>query len=241
MRIISIIQARTGSTRLPGKVLMDLAGEPMLVRVFNRTKRAEKIDEVVIATTSKTADAPIVELCQKNGWPYFCGSEQDVLDRYYKAASAFDADVVVRITSDCPIIDPKLIDRHVNAMLNKWREVDFVSNMLYETFPLGLAVEVMPFDILSRLNRLSKTKKLREHVTTLIYQKPEYFIIDHVINDINLSHMRWTVDTLEDLKLIRCVYDYFCHDQFDWSDVLHLLRKRPDLKNINRHIKQKAV
>jgi spore coat polysaccharide biosynthesis protein SpsF len=241
VRVVSIIQARTGSTRLPGKVLMNLAGEPMLLRVVNRTRRAQSVDEAVVATTDRQEDRPIVDLCTKHGWPYFCGSEENVLDRYFKTAQEYRADVVVRVTSDCPIIDPELIDLHIERMLRGWQDVDFVTNMLPQSFPLGLAVEVMPFDILRRLHRLSNTDTLREHVTTLIYEKPHLFAIDHILNDVDLSHMRWTVDTQEDLQFVRCLYDYFGHDRFSWRDVLSLLEGHPEWLEINRHVSQKAI
>jgi spore coat polysaccharide biosynthesis protein SpsF len=223
MRVVAIIQARTGSTRLPGKVLLDLAGEPMLARVVSRSRRAATLDEVVVATTTEPADEAIVELCAARGWPCFRGSEADVLDRYYRAALAYDADMVVRITSDCPLSDPEIVDSHVNRMLAGWREVDFVTNMMRQTFPVGLAVEAMPFDTLARMHRLSTTDYLREHVTALAYKRPELFVVEHVLNDVDLSAMRWTVDTADDLALVRRIYDYFGHDRFSWREALAVL------------------
>jgi spore coat polysaccharide biosynthesis protein SpsF len=241
MRVVAIIQARTGSTRLPGKVLLELAGEPVLARVVTRTRRARTLDEVVIATTTKPADDPIVEMCVTRGWSYFRGSEDDVLDRYYQAAIANRADLIVRITSDCPIIDPELIDSHVNRMLSRWHEVDFVTNMMRQTFPLGLAVEVLPLDVLARIHRMSKAAYLKEHVTTLAYDKPQWFEVDDVINDIDLSEMRWTVDTPEDLAFVRRIFGHFDNDRFSWRDVVLLLDRHPDWTEINRYIKQETT
>ena len=241
MRIVAIIQAHMGSTRLPGKVMKELAGEPMLARVVNRTQRAQTLDSVVVATTVQLADDIIVHLCNEQGWPYFRGNEKDVLDRYYRAALAHQADIVVRITSDCPLIDPGIIDSHVNRILSRWHEVDFVTNMMRQTFPLGLAVEAMPRDVLARMHRLSTTAYLREHVTTLAYEKPEWFIIDHVLNDINLSGMRWTVDTPKDLAFVRCIYDHFGHDRFTWREVLAVLKEHPEWLDINRNVRQKVI
>jgi len=213
---------------------VDLAGEPMLVRVIERTRRAAKLDEVVVATTTKPADDPIVEICGAHKWPWIRGSESDVLDRYYQAARIHRADIVVRVTSDCPLIDPDIIDTHVNLMLARWHEVDFVTNMMRQTFPLGLAVEVMPLDTLDRLWRLSTTDYLREHVTTLIYEKPELFVVAHVLNDTDLSAMRWTVDTPKDLVLIRRVYEHFRHSDFSWRDVLAAAKQHPEWSDMDR-------
>jgi spore coat polysaccharide biosynthesis protein SpsF len=230
-----------GSTRLPGKVLSDLSGESMLARVINRSRRAKTLDELVIATSTMPADEAIAELCVARGWQCFRGSEDDVLDRYYRAALAHHADVVVRITSDCPLIDPELIDIHVNRMQSRRHEVDFVTNMMRQSFPLGLAVEVMPIDVLARMHRLSTTAYLREHVTTLAYEKPEWFVVDHVLNDKDLSWMRWTVDTAEDLDFVRRIYECFGHDRFSWREVLPVLEQHPDWLDINRRVVQKKV
>ena len=150
MKIVAIIQARIGSTRLPDKVSADIAGQPMLAHVVNRTRRAKALDAVVVATTTQPADDAIVRVCQKRGWPYFRGSEEDVLDRYYQAASAFLADVIVRITSDCPLIEPEIIDKVVDEFRHYSPAVDYVSNILTRTFPQGLDVEVMSFDALKK-------------------------------------------------------------------------------------------
>ena len=129
MKTVAVVQARMGSTRLPGKVLLDLVGEPMLVRDMNRLSRSRTLDEVIVATTVKPADDVIIDLCQQREWPYFRGSEADLLDRYYRAAKRYHADVVVRITSDCPLIEPQVVDRVVQEFLNRQPQVDYVSNI----------------------------------------------------------------------------------------------------------------
>jgi spore coat polysaccharide biosynthesis protein SpsF len=231
-----------GSTRLPGKVLLDLAGEPMLVRDMNRLSRAETLDQVVVATTVELDDDAIADLCQKHDWPYFRGSEEDVLDRYYRAAQEYRADVVVRITSDCPLIEPEVVDRVVRAFLEQQPEVDYVSNTAPKrTFPRGLDTEVMHFDALERAWREDDNPAWREHVTPYIRRHPELFQTYGVLNDEDLSHMRWTVDTPEDLAFVCRIYEHFEHDRFSWREVLVFLEQHPEWLAINRDVEQKAI
>jgi spore coat polysaccharide biosynthesis protein SpsF len=242
MRVVAIIQARMGSTRLPGKVLLDLAGEPMLVRDINRLSRAETLDEVVVATTVEPADEAIVNLCQERGWPCFRGSEDDVLDRYYRAAQKYRADAVVRITSDCPLIEPQVVDQVVKAFLDRQPELDYASNTAPErTFPRGLDTEVMRFDALERAWREDDNPAWREHVTPYIRRHPERFETYGVLNDEDLSRMRWTVDTPEDLAFVRRIYEHFGHDQFSWHEVLALLDRHPEWLAINQSVEQKTI
>ena len=183
MKTVAIIQARMGSTRLPGKVLLDLAGEPMLARVVHRVQRAASLQEVIVATTVQPADDAITQLCAGRGWPCARGSQDDVLDRYYQAATASQADVVVRITSDCPLIEPDVIDQVVGALLAGQPEVDYASNVQPpRTFPRGLDVEVIRFDALERAWREDVDPAWREHVTPYLYRHPERFRIHGVFN-----------------------------------------------------------
>ena len=241
MRIVAIIQARMGSTRLPGKVLKDLAGDTVLARVVSRTRRAKLVQQVVVATSDLRADDAIAEECNRLSGACFRGDEADVLDRYYRAAQQFSADGIVRITSDCPLIDPELIDQHVRRLIDRWTQVDFVTNMARLSYPIGLAVEVMPADVLARMHRMSDTDGLREHVTTLAYVQPELFRINHVSHEQDLSHLRWTVDTMEDLEVVRLIVQHFSNDLFSWTDVFSLVQQHPDWMKINRHILQKSV
>ena len=240
-KVVAIVQARVGSTRLPGKVLEGLAGQPMLVRVVNRTSRAKTLDAVVVATTTQSVDDAIVHLCERQGWPYFRGGEEDVLDRYYQAASAFKADIIARITSDCPLIEPEIIDRVVNEFSVYCPEVDYMSNSLVRTFPRGLDVEVVSLDALRKAWQEDENPAWREHVTPYIRRHPEKFRIRNVTNDTDYSYMRWTVDTIEDLTFIRQIYDHFQNDAFTWKEVLHLLDVHPEWLEINRHVQQKVV
>ncbi len=242
MRVVAIIQARMGSTRLPGKVLLDLAGEPMLVRGVNRTRRAQTLDEVVVATTVKPTDDAIVDLCDERGWPCFRGSEEDVLDRYYHAALAHQADVVIRITSDCPLIAPEIVDRVVWEFLDLQPEIDYACNVLpRRSFPRGLDTEVMRFDVLEQAWREDRNPAWREHVTPYIQRNPDLFRIHGITNDIDYSHMRWTVDTPEDLAFVRCIYEHFGHDRFSWRELLAVLDEHPEWLEINQHVQQKVV
>ncbi len=241
MTTIAIIQARMGSTRLPGKILHDLAGDPVLVRCVERTRRAATLDEVIVATTEEPADDAVVALCRARGYSCTRGSQDDVLDRYYHAAHHHHADVVVRITSDCPLIEPGIIDRAVRAF--RANPCDYASNTLPpRNYPRGLDVEVFRFDALARAWREDQNPAWREHVTPYIYRHPELFKLQAVSNDVDYSHMRWTVDTPEDLAFVRKIYEAFeGHDTFTWHEVLHLLEQHPEWLEINRNVPQKEV
>jgi spore coat polysaccharide biosynthesis protein SpsF len=241
VKAVAIIQARMGSTRLPGKVLKDLAGDTVLARVVNRTRRATLLDNVVVATSVLPADDAIVKECDRLGVTWFRGDEVDVLDRYYRAAVKHSADLIVRVTSDCPLIDPDLIDEHVSRLRSRWAEVDFVTNMVKQTFPLGLAVEAMPADVLARMKRMSQSDTLKEHVTTLAYIEPGWFQVDHILHAVDRSHLRWTVDTQKDLELVRLIFKHFSHDRFSWEDVLPVLEQHPTWSAINRDIPQTTL
>jgi spore coat polysaccharide biosynthesis protein SpsF len=241
----AIIQARMSSTRLPGKVLLDLAGEPMLARVVERTRRARRIDRVLVATTVEPEDEPIVELCRSRGWNVSRGSRDDVLDRYYHAALADGADPIVRITSDCPLIDPAIIDRVVERLGRRdetANAADYASNINpRRTFPRGLDVEAFSFEALSAAWREDREATGREHVTPFLYRHPERFRIALLESDrpAAASH-RWSVDTPEDYELLRRIYAHFGNRDFDWLDILALLEQHPDWCEINGHIAQKA-
>jgi spore coat polysaccharide biosynthesis protein SpsF len=239
-RVVAIIQARMGSTRLPGKVLKPLAGQPMLGRVVERTRRAKRVQETAVATTGAAQDNPIADLCASRAWPFTRGSERDLLDRYHAAAIEHRADAVVRVTSDCPLIDSGVIDRVVDAF--EKGDCDYASNTLEpRTFPRGLDVEVVGFQALDRAWREDTNPQWREHATPYIYRHPERFRLRPVRNDRDLSFHRWTVDSPEDYELARRIYDHFRHDRFAWTDVLKVLDEHPDWVQINRHVQQKLV
>lgn len=240
MRIVAIIQARMGSTRLPGKVLKDLAGETVLARVVNRTQRAKLLHDVVVATTDKPADDRIVQECARLEIACFCGDEADVLDRYYRAAQRFAADVIVRITSDCPLIDPEITDKTIAAFLES--RPDYASNTLVRTYPRGLDTEVISFGALGRAWREARKPHEREHVTPYIYQHPAEFKLLSVTEDADYSGHRWTVDAPEDLEFVRAICARFKdYPSFLWRDVLDLLDREPEVMELNRSVPQKRL
>ena len=240
LKVVAIIQARMGSTRLPGKVLLDLAGASVLSRVLERVRRTDSIDEVVVATTDRPSDDIIVQECLRYQIPVFRGQEEDVLDRYYRAAVSAKADVVVRITSDCPLIDPEVTGKTVQAFMAE--HPDYASNCLVRTYPRGLDTEVMTLRTLERAWREATQPYERAHVTPYIYENPGEFKLLSVTGEADWSGHRWTVDTPEDLELVRSVYARLNHrNQFLWRDVLDLLQREPELAELNRTVAQKAL
>jgi len=258
------------SSRLPGKVLLDIAGQPMLARVVERARRARTVTQTVVATTVDASDDRVERLCAERGYPCFRGSAQDVLDRYYHAARQFGAEIVVRVTADCPVIDPELIDEVVIALMGEefvsgqWTSVsaiaesdlrvdssqqpstryDFVANRLPppwgRTYPIGLDVEVCTNSGLEIAWREARLPHQREHVMPFFYDNPERFRICLVNHDVDLSAYRWTVDTAEDLELLRQVYARFDGgDDFSWLDVLALFEREPELRRINEQVRHK--
>jgi spore coat polysaccharide biosynthesis protein SpsF len=238
MTTLAIVQARTGSTRLPGKVLLPLLGEPVLVHVMRRVARARSLDGVVLATTIEAGDDPIEQLASIEGWPLVRGSEQDLLDRYLQAARTHTADVVVRITSDCPLIDPGLIDRVVGVL--RERGADYASNTLPpRTYPRGLDVEAMTIAALETAGQEDRDPASREHATPYLYRNPDRFRLEAVRGEADLSAHRWTLDTPEDLALIERIYDAMGRDDFAWAEVLTLLEAHPEWSELNRNVRQK--
>ena len=233
-KVVAIIQARMGSTRLPGKVLMDIAGKPMLWHVIERVKRCKKIDSVVVATTSKEEDKAVIELAKKCGVDTFAGSEEDVLDRYYQAAKKFDADPVVRITADCPVIDPQIVDE----VINKYTEGGYDVCGLSGKFPDGLDVSIFSFNALEDTWRNAKLPSEKEHVGPYMGKHPEKFKLGEYVKFDNLGHYRWSVDEERDLRFIQEIFSrlYKPGDIFLTGDILNLLEREPDLLKINAGI-----
>ena len=246
MRTVAIIQARTGSTRLPAKVLKHLAGKTVLEHVIVRVRAAAFVDEVIIATTTSPTDDPIVALAEACGVRWSRGSESDVLSRYFYAAQEAKADVVVRITSDCPLLDPALLDDLIGRFLDAIQEgrgVDYLSNTLERTFPRGLDAEIFSFEALEKAHREAKRPHEREHVTPYVHQQPDLFTLVGVRNEVDLSHHRWTLDTSEDFAFIQAVYKALHREDalFTTQQILKLLDERPALPKINAHIEQKSL
>jgi len=233
-----------GSSRLPGKVLLDIGGKPMLDRVVVRARRAQFIGRVIVATTYKVSDDPIAAYCQSHGFPCYRGNPLDVLDRYYQAACVYDAKTIVRLTADCPVIDPAEIDRTVMAFDSA--AVNFAANRLpppwERTTPIGLDTEVVRFDALAQAWREADAKYAREHVMPFFYEEPDRFkilLVDHPLP--NLGQLRLTVETAEDLALICKIYEHFHNsDEFSLAEILSLLQQQPELLTINASIRHKG-
>jgi spore coat polysaccharide biosynthesis protein SpsF len=236
-----IIQARIGSTRLPGKVLKELCGKPVLWHVWNRLCRAKKVDNIIIATTILPEDDSIQSFCEEYNIPFHRGSSNDVLSRYFETAKKYDAKTIIRVTADCPVIDPVIIDHLIDSY--KAENVDYMSNGMTRTFPRGLDAEIFSFNILERAHKEAGLEYEREHVTPYIYRHPKIFSLQNFLNTEDLSFHRWTVDTEEDFELIRIIYDslYRKKEIFLLDDILKLFSERPDLIKINQHIEQKKL
>ena len=231
MKTVALIQARMSSSRLPGKVLQDIAGQPMLLRVIRRAKQAKSIDLVAVITSIHEDDDAIEILCKGNGIACFRGSLDDVLDRYYQAAIYFQADIVVRLTADCPLLDPKIIDKVVQNFHKG--TFCYVSNVLECTYPDGLDTEIFRFEALERVWKEARLKSEREHVTAYIYKHPELFQLGSVKQEQDLSLLRWTVDTPQDMEFVRTIYNFFKEVEFGMDDILKLLKEHPEITKIN--------
>lgn len=203
MNVVAVVQARMTSTRLPGKVLMEVAGMPLVLHTLRRLAAARSVDSVVLATSDGPADDPLAALAAEEGVACHRGSEADVLRRFSDAARAAEADVVVRITGDCPLIDPDVVDRVVGELVDDPAGCDYASNVLRRTFPKGLDTEVLWSDALERIDRLATSEAAREHVTWFAYrERPELFLLKSVEHHEDHSEVDWSVDTEEDLARI---------------------------------------
>ena len=243
-RVVAIIQARMSSTRLPGKVLLDLGGQPVLERMIERVKQAKTVSETVVATTTDSSDDPIVTLCEQLGIPVFRGSLPDVLDRYYQCARQFGADIIVRLTGDCPLIDPVLIDQVIDELLKQG--ADFSCNRLpppyTRSYPIGLDVEACTFAALETAWLAAKDKHDREHVMPYLYEVPGRFKVTQLQNEVDYGAMRWTLDTPEDLALLKEVIRRLGgRNDFTWEEVLELFLKDPEMAKINQSVKHKTM
>jgi len=241
--IIVIIQARMGSTRLPGKILKDIEGKSMLWHVVNRARYSKNINKIIIATTTNKDDDQVEDFCKTHNIVFYRGSENDVLDRYYKTAKLWDADIIVRITSDCPLIDPEVIDKVIYSYLKNKNNFNGASNIIKRTYPRGLDTEVISFNTLERVWKEAKEDYQREHVTAFIYECGRMFKLYSVKNDEDLSHYRWTVDEEKDLKFVREIYKllYIEEKIFLMKDILSLLERKPFLRDINKDVGQKEI
>jgi spore coat polysaccharide biosynthesis protein SpsF len=237
MRRVIVVQARTTSTRLPGKVLMDLAGRPMLAQQLLRLKRCRLADEIVVATTTNATDDRVVALARAAGVRWFRGSERDVLERYVGAVRDARADVVVRVTADCPLIDSDVSDRVIDALSGGSMPSDYASNVTPRTYPQGLDTEALFADTLERVHRMARSESAREHVTTFIYREhPDLFLVQSVTDQEDNSDLRWTVDEAADLELVRRLYDALGVGEraVGYRELLAYARAHPELSALNR-------
>jgi spore coat polysaccharide biosynthesis protein SpsF (cytidylyltransferase family) len=237
--VVVVVQARLSSTRLPGKALVPIAGRPMLSQVLARARAVPGVNQTVLATTVSPEDDALVDLARSEGVPSVRGSVEDVLDRFHVALRAHRADAVVRITADCPLLDPQVSGLVVADYLEHRDETDYVSNIEPPTFPDGLDTEVASAAALERAWREGRLPSDREHVTTYIRDGRNGFRLRNVVHDEDLSRHRWTVDEPRDLTFVRAVYDELApggRRTFGMREVLDLLRVRPELLALNSGI-----
>jgi spore coat polysaccharide biosynthesis protein SpsF len=231
--ILAILQARLSSRRLPQKVLKPLLGKPMILRQIERLQRSKKIDKLVVATSNESSDDSIETLCRLNDIHCFRGSLNNVLDRYYQAASLDNPDFIVRLTADCPLTDPNVIDDVISFYMEG--DYDYASNALSPTFPDGLDIEIFKYSCLKQAWIEARLSSEYEHATPYIYNNPKKFKLGNYENSEDLSHLRWTVDEPEDFEFVTKIYEslYPTNPEFSMYDILGLLDKQPNLININ--------
>jgi len=242
---VLIVQARMTSTRFPGKILADLLGQPMLKQQLDRLRRCREFEQLVIATTVNASDDPVVAMAGSAGVDCFRGDEHDVLSRYLGAARKVHADLVVRVTADCPLIDPEVTDRVIRtAAADGVDRCDYASNTLTRTYPRGLDVEAFSMETLERMAREARSDAAREHVTYYLHrERPDLFRRREVTDDRDNSDLRWTVDTADDLTLIRLIYERAGLDR-DWVPyprLVEIVRSDAELMRLNRHVRQKET
>lgn len=242
-KVVAIIQARMAASRLPGKVLKEIAGKPMLQHVIERARRARRVNEVMVATTTDPSDDAVESFCKEVGVSVFRGSMQDVLDRYYQAAKLIQADVIVRLTADCPLLDPALIDKVIDSFFHE--KVDFAANRLpppfHRTYPIGLDVEVCSFAALERAWDDAIQPYEREHVMPYLYDQKGRFKVLVMNYHADFGDQRWTVDTPQDLEVVRQVFARLSDKpDFTWLDVLALFQADSEIGQLNSGIHHKS-
>jgi spore coat polysaccharide biosynthesis protein SpsF len=239
--VTAIMQARLGSSRLPGKVLLKVNGKTFLEHAFQRLQLADSVDTAVIATTTESADEAIASFCENRGWAHHRGSELDVLDRYYQTACLFPADIIVRVTSDCPLLDSSIIDEVVNALKADLQNTSYAANVLAPRhFPRGLDVEAFTFTALKKAWIEASLPSHREHVTPFINTQSNIFSQKSISYPENLSHHRWTLDTSEDHELLSKILDAKPNPTH-WLEILELVANNPGWEAINATIEQKKI
>lgn len=242
-KIVCIIQARMGSSRLPGKVIRDLCGKPMIEHIYDRVKKVKLINEVIIATTTSNQDNILCNVLEQKNIKYYRGSEDDVLGRYTEVAKKTKADIIIRITGDCPLVDPMLINDVIKRFLEK--EYDYMSPKSECGLIRGLDTEIFTFDALKKADVLAKDNVSREHVTLYMYRNPDKFKIGlfPIPAHLNNTQIRLTVDEIQDYRLINTIYNILYEEEeiIKIQDVLELLYARKDLIDMNVEVKQKKI
>lgn len=245
MKVVCLVQARVGSTRLPGKILKEICGKTILHHEIDRLKKCKEIDEIVIATTDKEDDDKIVNEAKKLSVKYFRGSENDVLSRFYYAAKENNADIIVRVTSDCPCIDFEILDKMLIYFKDKYKEkqVDYLSNTIKRTYPRGYDIEIFTFSALEKSYINAEKEYEREHVTPYIYDKTNNFLKLSFENKEDYSKYRVTLDTIEDFIVIKNIFEnlYYKNPYFKLNDVVQYLNNNLHIVDINKHIEQKKL
>ena len=238
-KIGCIIQARMGSTRLPGKVMMNVEDQkPVLYFVIKQMQECKLIDKIIVATTTNEEDNQIANYSKNLGIDFFRGSSEDVLDRYYQCAKEYSVSTIVRIPSDKPLIDPEIVDNVINRFKNN--SYDYITNFLpNSTFPSGTEVEVFSMDALETAFKNAKLPSEKEHVTPYFPNHKNEFKIKHIENSENLSHLRWAVDRIEDLNLVRLIVSKIKKRPVLMDDIIELFRKEPNLIEINKNVNKK--
>ncbi len=241
MKNVAIIQARLGSTRLPAKVLRDIQGYTMLQRVVRRVKRCQYVDQVVVATSDEAVDKPLIKYCQDEGFDVFAGSHLNVLTRYTDAAIAYQADNIIRITADCPLIDPGVVDQVIIKLMGD-PFLDYTCNFFpFRRYPRGLDAEAFTLKTLLLADKMAIDPPEREHVTLQVYRNPSLYKIGSVQPRADHSSLRWTVDTMDDLRLVNSIYQYFGSRRFRWQNIVDAYAENPHWLAINQNTTQKRV
>jgi len=242
MKRVAIVQARMTSSRLPGKVLRELVGSPLLAHQLRRLRQCGRVDEIVVATTANPADDAVVALGEREGARWFRGSETDVLSRYVGAAREARAELVIRVTGDCPLLDPVVTDLVVEAAERHAGACDYASNIIERTYPRGLDTEALFRDTLERVHRFARSPAAREHVTGFLREEcPEYFRIVSVTDHENHADLRWTVDTTEDFAMVRRLYEDLglAERLLGFREVAAYVRAHPEIAVMNAHVEQR--